>query len=477
MALDFNTPTDAANAAIRRLDPAKYVDLASFINEVNKPDNRDLLVKTYGNQGITGFLQLTGAVSAAGTNDKVQWWEEQRLHPKVKIAPTATVASAASAAAGASQTFVVDTTANDASAATVNVRENDILLIDGSTRVFVSDVVKVPTGGNTIKQFKITALASTDTLPSVGTAGVEVPVVGNLFAQGTDQQSEYMESNVVKRTNDYMIVKEIYKVTGSQATNIGWINLGNGDYRWYIKSEQDTRQRFMDKREMMMLLGEKVTSTSSALSGISGSEGYFDAVANRGIVANEYLTDLADFDDIIKELDKQGAGPEYAMYVNRHQALNIDDLIASAGSGQGISAGVTSSFGAFGNSQDMAVNLGFQSFSRGGYTFHKHDWKLLNEPTLLGNSGAASTHTGFAGVMIPMSTVVDAKSGDRNPSLELNYKATNGYSREMEHWMTGSILGATNDTKDLVQFNYRSEISLVTRAANRHVLIKAGEIA
>jgi hypothetical protein len=118
----------------------------------------------------------------------------------------------------------------------------------------------------------------------------------------------------------------------------------------------------------------------------------------------------------------------------------------------------------------MAVNLGFQSFSRGGYTFHKHDWKLLNEPTLLGLS--SDTAKGYVGVMIPMSTVVDAKTGDRNPALEMNYKATNGYSRELEHWMTGSILGATNDTKDLVQFNYRSECNLVTRAANRHVLIK-----
>jgi len=56
--------------------------------------------------------------------------------------------------------------------------------------------------------------------------------------------------------------------------------------------------------------------------------------------------------------------------------------------------------------------------------------------------------------------------------LEINYKATNGYSREMEHWMTGSILGATNATEDSVQFNYRSEMNLVTRAANRHMLIK-----
>ena len=465
MADGTNAPVANGYAdAIRRLDPAKYVDLASFINGVNKPDNRELLVKTYGNQGITGFLQLTGAVKAAGTADEVQWWEEQRLHPKAGIVPTAEVASAAGAASGASQTVTVATASAAASAATLLLRDNDIVLA-GQVRAFVSNVAKT---GNTVTSFKLTALSSADALPAIGTAGVEYPIVGNLFAQGSDQQTDYLESNVVKYNNPYMIVKEIYKVTGSQATNIGWINLGNGDYRWYIKSESDTRQRFMDKREMMMLLGQKVDSSS--ISGISGSEGYFSAVENRGIVHGNYIETLADVDALIKELDRQGASPEYALYVNRHQALKIDDLIASAGAGTGITAGVSSSFGAFNNSKDMAIELGFQSFSRGGYTFHKHDWKLLNEPTLLGASTAGAAE--FIGAAIPMSTVVDAKSGDRNPSLEMNYKATNGYSREMEHWMTGSILGASNDTKDLVQFNYRSEISLVTRAANRHVLIK-----
>jgi len=71
-----------------------------------------------------------------------------------------------------------------------------------------------------------------------------------------------------------------------------------------------------------------------------------------------------------------------------------------------------------------------------------------------------------------MAMVADARTGDKAPALEINYKATNGYSREMEHWMTGSILGATNATEDSVQFNYRSEMNLVTRAANRHMLIK-----
>jgi hypothetical protein len=82
------------------------------------------------------------------------------------------------------------------------------------------------------------------------------------------------------------------------------------------------------------------------------------------------------------------------------------------------------------------------------------------------------TNQKYFGVAIPMITVADPKTGDKAPALEMNYKATNGYSREMEHWMTGSILGVTNTNDDNLQFNYRSEFNLITRAANRHVLFR-----
>ena len=164
-------------------------------------------------------------------------------------------------------------------------------------------------------------------------------------------------------------------------------------------------------------------------------------------------------------LDKEGAPSEYAMYVNRQTSLDVDDMLAS---GLGTtSGGLTSQFGAFNNSQDMAVSLGFKSFTRGGYTFHKHDWKLLNDATLGGLGGH------YKGAMIPMSQVADAKSGVKSPSLEMNYKSAGNYSREMEHWVEGGgVLGHVTSGKDTVKFNYRSECNLVTRAANQHVVIK-----
>ena len=305
----FNDADSPSVGNIRRATIDKYSALGDFIDEINKPDNRELLVKTFGDQGITGFLKLTGAVKSAGTADQVQWWEETRLHSVQKY----TVASSAISAAE-SQTVTVGS--ND-----TNVRVGDVVLLPAGERAYVSAV----TAGTS---FVIKHLLESN-LPEIAVGSGEFAIIGNLYAQGTDQPSQFFESNVVKRTNDYMILKEVYKVSGSQATNIGWINLGNGDYRWYLKNEADTRQRFMDKREMMMLLGQKVTQDDSALDGIAGSEGYFAAIADRGInVTGGAMTALDDFDNLIKEFDKQGANPEYALYVNRTQDLAIDDMLA-----------------------------------------------------------------------------------------------------------------------------------------------------
>jgi hypothetical protein len=458
--LGTQTITSAGNA-FKLATPDRYISLGDYINLVNKPDNRTQLVKTFGNQGITGFLQLVGAVKTAGTADEVQWWEEQRLHPTANLVATA-------ASTGTKTLTIPFTTSSSGS--TFVLRVNDVVLWNGSERAIVAAITSSTVTLSNLADASLAAATS-------GTA-YSLPIVGNLYGQGTDQPTQFLESNVVRRTNPYMIMKEIFKVTGSQATNIGWVDVGGGDYRWFIKGEADTRQRFVDKREMMMLLGQKNVNASPSSgygSGtISGSEGYFSAIEDRGLVTNGYIDSLVDLDIIITALDRNGAGPEYALYVDRLQDLAIDDLVAKGLAGSALTAGVAAQFGAFNNSANMAIELGFKSFGRGGYTFHKHDWKLLNEPTLLGTSvtGTAATAAGFAGAMIPMATVVDPKTGNREFPLEINYKSTNGVSREMQHWLTGSFMGATNSTRDELQFNYLSEIALVTRAANRHVLIK-----
>ena len=456
--LEHNTASAVAK------DPRKYQAVGDFLankGEFNKPDVRELLIKTYGEQGITGFLQMTGAVNSGGSADQVEYFEEARRHQILEI-ENGLSKSLSSAAA-------VDGMAVDPVGGVEQTpNKYDVIMHVQSGNKFIVDNV-----ASDRTTFDITTLDGENVSVSFGDTDQFI-TLGNMHPQGENQPETFIETTPKRYRQPYMIVKDRFEVNGSQATNIGYINTGNGDYRWFMHGEQEARKRFMDRREMMMLFGE-LADGGGALSEVAGSEGYFAALTARGISVTATGTDplntFTEFDLILTELDRQGAPSEYAMYLNRKQSLAIDDMLA-AGVATQVTAGLPGQFGAFNNDADMAVQLGFKSFTRGGYTFHKHDWRLLNDPTLL---GAVSNTGGVTGAMVPLATVADARTGVRAPSLEMCYKESNGYSREMEHWVTGGgVLGHTNngdDGKDVATFHYRSEIALITRAANQHVLL------
>ncbi len=441
-----STPTDHSPSVSKLTNPAKYIDLNDYLNAVNAPDNDPNIANTFGDQGITGFLKMVGAVTNVGDADAKDWWEETRLHPVQVTTPTATAATA---------------TTRVYPAATVNVRLNDIVLMDdGATRAFVSAISAT---GFTLASF------SSAGLPAVSASGeVTHKIVGNTYAQGTEQPTEFFESNINKLSNTFMILKEIFKVTGSQTGNKAWVNV-NGKPYYYLKSQIDMNKRFENYREVSLLLAKKVEGTATAnVSDISGSEGYFTAIESRGIVAPPFTATggLSPITDLIDEWDVQGgASDEYVTYLNRGQFLAFDDLLAY-GLASSLTNGLPSQYGTFGNSESTAVNLGFKSFTRGGRTIHMKNWKLLNEEALLKNSD-------FKGVFVPTGMMVDAKSGNYVPSLEMLHKSeSDGTSRLLKSWNTGSALGARNQTKDIGQINYLSEVMLVTRCANQHTLIK-----
>ena len=452
-----------ANAAQFRVTPESYVSVDTLI-KTTKDEVMPNLVETYGDQGITGFLKLTGAINSGGSSDQVDWWEMGRRHK-----------SYAYLVANITNNGTSITVAAGTDSFTSNVQKNDVIMDSSTGTRFI-----VKSGGFGTGDAAPVVMVLLDGSASI-TEGTDYDAtsgewikLGNMYAQGTNQPTAFDDPGVIRRTNPFMIVKDRYEVNGSQATNIGWVNVGGGEYRWFMKGEQEARARFEDRREMMMLLGQQHSASAGAVldHDIAGSEGYFAAIEDRGIqVTNANsnpLDSFSEFDDIIMELDKQGAPAEYAMYVNRKQDLAIDDMLAS-GIATGVTAGLPGQFGAFNNSADMAVQLGFKSFTRGGYTFHKHDWKLLNDPTLLGASNYVQ------GAMIPLSQVTDARSGMKAPALAMYYKEANGYNRELEHWVSGSILGHNNNGDvgtDNAVFHYRSEIALCTRAANQHVMIK-----
>jgi hypothetical protein len=470
----FSKPNaGATNVGPKLFDatPSNYTSLGSLIDPT-KPDVRDLYIQTFGDQGITGLLDVTGAKKSAGQADEVHWYEEGRMNRKFtcSIATNGTV----TLETGHGYTAGAGAGANGAEDA---VQLNDVILTPGNQRLIVSSAV----GTGTTDTFVVTRM---DQASVAQEDNVDVVVIGNAYGQGTGQPAKPFEMDLVLRKNPYIITKETFHVNGSQATNIGWLNV-NGQNMWYLKGEMDARRKFMNSREAMLVFGQiksasgapeaGATAISTGTGGsVTGSEGYFQAVENRGIVSStpsdQNFDTMDDLDSILILLDKEGAPAEYAMYTDRGTSLAVDDLLASGIATQ-VTAGLPGQFGAFNNDADMAVNLGFKSFTRGGYTFHKHDWKLLN-------SDYAAGHTSYQGALIPLGNVVDPKSGGSNPSLEMNYKAAGNYSREMEHWVEGGgVLGYATNGDDLAKFHYRSECNLCVRAANQHVVLKGNNLS
>ena len=132
--------TGGGASAIGLATPEKYASLGDFMNTINALDVRPELIKTYGNQGITGFLRMTGAVKAAGSAEKITYYEEARLHQKVRAATKNSSDGAASITSGQTLVFVADANAAIDTTSLTDVRQNtpmkgDILLINGKDRL------------------------------------------------------------------------------------------------------------------------------------------------------------------------------------------------------------------------------------------------------------------------------------------------------------------------------------------------------
>jgi hypothetical protein len=204
---------------------------------------------------------------------------------------------------------------------------------------------------------------------------------------------------------------------------------------------------------------------------VRGTEGLFAAIESRGLVFQDHdfnnasgLSGLADFDVILKELDKQGAIEENMLFLQRGTALHIDNMLARANS---YGSGGTS-YGVFDNSEEMALNLGFSGFRRGSYDFYKTDWKYLNDAATRGLTDDID------GVLVPagVSTVYDQTLGKniQRPFLHVRYRASEADDRRMKSWITGSVGG--NYTSDIDEMNVHmlSERCLCVQGANNFVL-------
>jgi hypothetical protein len=456
---------------------SNYVDFTSSATEgwaqQYLPDLMEKEAEVYGKRTIAGFLAQVGAEEAS-TSDRVIWSEQGRLH----LAYTATNEDVS-----ANIFTIVNDVDGNSVGSDHGIRVGDMVLVSNASLTLRGYCSAVSGATATILPYAEAEFDTAGFSDSAGTGAYRILVVGSEFEKGTDGRSAANSPKFKSHSNKHIIMKDYYEVSGSDTTQIGWIEVsgeeGQNGYLWYLKAEGDTRARFTDYLEMTMLEAETAVANAGAIGGTDGgalqdgTQGLFQAITTRGhqttgVTGVNAATDLAEFDAILAVFDQNGAIEENMMFVDRGTSLAIDDMLASMNS---YGAGGTS-YGVFNNSEDMALNLGFSGFRRGSYDFYKSDFKYLNDK---GTRGALNdTVTNIRGVVIPagVSSVYDEQLGRnmKRPFLHTRYRASQTDDRRMKTWITGSV-GAVTSGKDVMEVHYLSERCLVTQGANNFMLM------
>lgn len=434
--------------------------------DIHKPQVYSQLVARYGNQSLQSLISVLGNfVPVAGQT--FEHYEDDFIHSSF----TASIADAP------------DGTANSVAALTFTIAAG--FVGDGATFVRTGDVVKVINAAGTEQTAYVTATPAANTFTIVP-YGVEwnfaaanaddavqlrFIVIGREAVGISQTPEDTLTPRVYKYTNNVMKIEDAAIIEGGEFTNMVWFETvganGKKGWTWALKTEGDTDMRFENYAELMMLLGEKKNAASTNNPSL-GTEGLIQGIKSRGntLDLNGGAMAMADMDTMIKQLNKYKGSKHNALYAGIDLRAAIDDAIG------GVNAYVSGerNFGTFSdNLASKGIRIEFDYFERLGYKFMLNTYDLFNHPELLGATGF--NYSG-SGMVVPLGSGKEAKTGDNKPYISVRYKSLDGYSRLSEKWVTGGARGVYTDDKDRVKFNYRTERGLELFMPNKFVWIE-----
>ena len=441
----------------------------STLTLINRPDVAPFLVQRYGDQStLMDFFQFSGMLiptSAEEYNHKEENWIEQTNSVlAVTVAP---------ASPGDPVSFTIPVAEH--TSGTSYGRLNRLVQFQGSGIIGI--ITAIDTAAPTAHVYTIAPNQVTDDLTGTISSGDTIIYVGNSFAEGTGTGTG-ITPDAITYTNNTMTIKEHYEVTGSQATNMAWIEVSNADgstgYLWYLKGEYDTYVRFQNATTLALLTSEPITNVANvtALVGANasipkGTKGLLPEIRDLGNTLNYAANtwDLTQLDIVIDQLDQERGAPEYSVVCGTDFYRESDDFLYDLFQNGAIN------YGAFNGDKEIALSLGFKSFCRRGYDFHFKKFDGFNAPTSLGAAGFE--YPGMA-VFLPMDEQLNTATNEMVPSLGIRYKSDGqGYERDIKHWYTGSVnIQTPTDDVDVLRTHYLTDKGIDLYGGNRFFLVE-----
>lgn len=390
----------------------------------------------YGRQDITGLLELLGSEMPADS-DSILWKEENRL------------TQLGSGVALSGNVFTLN-------AHTFRPSETIVVRNADGSILRQGRIESTTTNTFTAKCGHVSGWSA------LGSTGLTVFVTANEYKKKTAGMTESVNTTFESFENNFAIIKEMVDESGSNMAQKVWLEVtdDNGSVLgnvWFYENYKNTEKRFKNAIESKLIRDRKWVG-DLATDGYQGSEGLIEATEG-GNIFNGSITDLLDVDEVIERMQKQGGIAQNYFYGTTAFSSGIDDFLKAEH--------VTGlSWGAFNNNENMALNLEFKGFHRGGFEFYKSRSSYLNNPIGEGSVVGLSKINAF---MIPSGSTrmleVGKNKTTTQPMLHVRYRANGATNRKYQmakrSWEQGTTAGV-----DEQRMEFQTERCLVLLGRN-----------
>ena len=190
-----------------------FIDGSTGWEQQYLPDLMAAEAEVFGKRTVSGFLKQVGAEEAM-TADQVVWSEQGRLH----LAYTGTID------ASASEVTISGLVGSNASytSGSHGLRVGDTCVVASPTVTYTGRISTVATNVVTVEPY-IEADASEAAI-AMGDESVTILKIGSEWKKGSDTPyTTANEPSFLSYSNKPVIMREMYQVSGSDASQIGWV--------------------------------------------------------------------------------------------------------------------------------------------------------------------------------------------------------------------------------------------------------------
>ena len=194
------------------------------------PDTYEKEFERYGNRTVSSFLRMVGA-EMPSNSDMVKWAEQGRLHTKYTGVTLGSYAGTETTQVITVPVGQIDPTTQPLTglAGGIAIRVGQtIMLSDETANSTFSNKAVVTAVDYTTRAITVAYYEATQA-GFANASTVSIFVYGSEFRKGTDTMAETLISDDSIFSNTPIILKDTYRIAGSDMAQIGWIEISGED--------------------------------------------------------------------------------------------------------------------------------------------------------------------------------------------------------------------------------------------------------